>query len=162
MNKQLSLVNSNLDRIFRSPLSSFVDEFFSNELPLNLINREDKFPRYNIYYAPTLKEEGNDDNLGYDKSKFIIDLALAGYSKENLDVYVKDNTLFVEDISCRPDPEPTYLYNGITNKYFKWSLKLPKHAKVQTVKFINGLLRITVQIKVPEQTDDRIPLKITD
>ena len=56
MNKQLSLVNSNLDRIFRLPLSSFVDEFFSNELPLNLINREDKFPRYNIYYAPTSKE----------------------------------------------------------------------------------------------------------
>jgi hypothetical protein len=99
MNKQLSLVNSNLDRIFRSPLSSFVDEFFSNELPLNLINREDKFPRYNIYYAPASKTEGDDDNLGYDKSKFVIDLALAGYSKENLDVYVTASS----DVSCHSD-----------------------------------------------------------
>ena len=158
MNKQLSLVNSSLNRIFNSPLSSFVDEFFSNDLPLGLIDREDSFPKYNIYYAPTSDEDGCDDSLGYDKNKFIIELALAGYCKENIDVYTKDGTLYVEDVTAGT-PERKYMYKGISEKRFKWWLKLPKNGKVTDVEFKNGLLKVTVEVKEPEEVD-RITYKI--
>lgn len=151
-NKQLSLVNSSLNRIFNSPLSSFVDEFFSNDLPLSLIDREKNFPKYNIYYAPTSEDDSCDDNLGYDKNKFIIELALAGYCKENLDVYTKDGTLYVEDITAG-SVERKYMYKGISENKFKWWLKLPKNANVTSVDLKNGLLQITVEIKVPEEVD---------
>lgn len=163
MNKQLSLVNSNLNRIFNSPLSSFVDEFFANELPLNLIDRVDSFPKYNIYYSPTNTNEKCADKSNYDKNKFVIELALAGYCKENLDVYTKNDTLYVENISCRSEESQQikYLYKGISEKQFKWWLKLPKHATVTNVNFINGLLRINIEIIKPEDTD-RITYKIKD
>ena len=151
-NKQLSLVNSSLNRIFNSPLSSFVDEFFSNDLPLSLIDREKNFPKYNIYYAPTSEDDFCDDNLGYDKNKFIIELALAGYCEENLDVYTKDGTLYVEDITAG-SVERKYMYKGISENKFKWWLKLPKNANVTSVDLKNGLLQITVEIKVPEEVD---------
>ena len=151
-NKQLSLVNSSLNRIFNSPLSSFVDEFFSNDLPLSLIDREKNFPKYNIYYAPTSEDDSCDDNLGYDKNKFIIELALAGYCKENLDVYTKDGTLYVEDITAG-SVERKYMYKGISENKFKWWLKLPKNANVTSVDLKNGLLQITVEIKLPEEVD---------
>lgn len=157
-NKQLSLVNSSLNRIFNSPLSSFVDEFFSNDLPLSLIDREKNFPKYNIYYAPTSEDDCCDDNLGYDKNKFIIELALAGYCKENLDVYTKDGTLYVEDITAG-SVERKYMYKGISENKFKWWLKLPKNANVTSVDLKNGLLQITVEIKVPEEVD-RVTYKI--
>lgn len=157
-NKQLSLVNSSLNRIFNSPLSSFVDEFFSNDLPLSLIDREKNFPKYNIYYAPTSEDDSCDDNLGYDKNKFIIELALAGYCKENLDVYTKDGTLYVEDITAG-SVERKYMYKGISENKFKWWLKLPKNANVTSVDLKNGLLKITVEIKVPEEVD-RVTYKI--
>lgn len=157
-NKQLSLVNSSLNRIFNSPLSSFVDEFFSNDLPLSLIDREKNFPKYNIYYAPTSEDDSCDDNVGYDKNKFIIELALAGYCKENLDVYTKDGTLYVEDITAG-SVERKYMYKGISENKFKWWLKLPKNANVTSVDLKNGLLQITVEIKVPEEVD-RVTYKI--
>ena len=157
-NKQLSLVNSSLNRIFNSPLSSFVDEFFSNDLPLSLIDREKNFPKYNIYYAPTSEDDSCDDNIGYDKNKFIIELALAGYCKENLDVYTKDGTLYVEDITAG-SVERKYMYKGISENKFKWWLKLPKNANVTSVDLKNGLLQITVEIKVPEEVD-RVTYKI--
>lgn len=157
-NKQLSLVNSSLNRIFNSPLSSFVDEFFSNDLPLSLIDREKNFPKYNIYYAPTSEDDSCDDNLGYDKNKFIIELALAGYCKENLDVYTKDGTLYVEDITAG-SVERKYMYKGISENKFKWWLKLPKNANVTSVDLKNGLLKIAVEVKVPEEVD-RVTYKI--
>ena len=157
-NKQLSLVNSSLNRIFNSPLSSFVDEFFSNDLPLSLIDREKNFPKYNIYYAPTSEDDSCNDNLGYDKNKFIIELALAGYCKENLDVYTKDGTLYVEDITAG-SVERKYMYKGISENKFKWWLKLPKNANVTSVDLKNGLLQIAVEIKVPEEVD-RVTYKI--
>ena len=157
-NKQLSLVNSSLNRIFNSPLSSFVDEFFSNDLPLSLIDREKNFPKYNIYYAPTSEDDSCNDNLGYDKNKFIIELALAGYCKENLDVYTKDGTLYVEDITAG-SVERKYMYKGISENKFTWWLKLPKNANVTSVDLKNGLLQITVEIKVPEEVD-RVTYKI--
>ena len=157
-NKQLSLVNSSLNRIFNSPLSSFVDEFFSNDLPLSLIDREKNFPKYNIYYAPTSEDDSCDDNLGYDKNKFIIELALAGYCKENLDVYTKDGTLYVEDITAG-SVERKYMYKGISENKFKWWLKLPKNANVTSVDLKNGLLQMGVEIKVPEEVD-RVTYKI--
>ena len=157
-NKQLSLVNSSLNRIFNSPLSSFVDEFFSNDLPLSLIDREKNFPKYNIYYAPTSEDDSCDDDLGYDKNKFIIELALAGYCKENLDVYTKDGTLYVEDITAG-SVERKYMYKGISENKFKWWLKLPKNANVTSVDLKNGLLQIAVEIKVPEEVD-RVTYKI--
>ena len=158
MNKQLSLVNSNLNRIFNSPLSSFVDEFFSNDLPLGLIDREDSFPKYNIYYKPTNTDEKCGGSKDYDESRFVIELALAGYCKENIDVYTKDGTLYVEDITAGT-PERKYMYKGISEKQFKWWLKLPKNANVTDVEFRNGLLQITVEVKEPEEVD-RITYKI--
>jgi len=160
MNKQLSLVNSNLNRIFNSPLSSFVDEFFSNELPLSLINRQDNFPKYNIYYKP--EEEGCDSTDGYNRNQFVIELALAGYCKENLDVYTKNNTLYVEDISKGNEAELHYLYKGITTKSFQWSMKLPKHTSVESVKLTNGLLQIECKIEEPETKDEHVSYKISD
>lgn len=160
MNKQLSLVNSNLNRIFNSPLSSFVDEFFSNELPLSLINRQESFPKYNLYYKP--EEEGCGSTDGYNRNRFIIELALAGYCKEKLDVYTKNNVLYVEDISKCGEEELHYLYKGITTKSFQWSMKLPKHTNIESIKFINGLLQIECRIEEPEISDERVSYKISD
>lgn len=159
MNKQISLLNSNLNRVFNSPLSSFVDEFFSDDLPLGLIDREDTFPKYNIYYQPD-----NECSLGYDKNKFIVELALTGYSKNSIEVYTKDNTLYVEDISQRSEDSQKieYLYKGISNKQFKWWLKLPKFSVVKAVTFVNGLLKISIQIEKPEKEDSRVNYDIKD
>lgn len=132
---------------FDSHLSNFINAFFLDDLPHTFMNKESNFPKYNIY---VIKEEGCEENPPR-SDKFNIELALAGYRKENLYVYNKDGELFVKGVSDRECCDQEFLYKGITSKDFTWALKLPKYAVVKSVTFVNGLLKIEVAIELPDE-----------
>lgn len=141
MNKQIMpLMHGSLSSIIDSPFPTFIDEFFSNALPFNLIERQDSFPKYNIFRD---NENVNDE--------FTVELSLAGYPKEQLKVYTKEGKLVVENDRNTETVERDYLYKGIASRDFTWSLKLPEFSEIKKVSYENGLLRINVKIEVPEE-----------
>lgn len=138
-NKLPTTFSHNLSRFIDSPLSSFIDEFFNDSLPIQLVTRQESYPKYNI-----LRE--NKDIT----DKFTIELSLAGFSKENIKIYTNNNQLYVEsDIAGTRDVD--YLYKGIAERSFKWSLKLPQYSEITKTTFINGILSIDIEIKIPEE-----------
>ena len=140
MSKQIMpLMRGSLSSIIDSPFPTFIDEFFADALPVSLINRVDSFPKYNIY------RDSKDIT-----DKFTVELSLAGYPKDGLNVYTEDGKLYVEDTTAG-EVERDYLYKGITTKHFKWSLKLPEFSVIDKVIYVNGLLRIHVKIEIPEE-----------
>ena len=144
-NKQITpIMRGSLSRIIDSPFSSFIDTFFTGALPVSLIDRQETFPKYNIYR----KDEDTVD-------EFTVELSLAGYAKENLKVSTEDNVLFVEDISAGT-VERDYLYKGIASRNFKWSLKLPEFSVIDKVNYINGLLQINIKIEIPEAKKPKV------
>lgn len=86
-------------------------------------------PPYNI-----LKDE--------DSSKYLIEVALAGYSKESIKVELKQNTLSIHGEKSREEDTSIYLYKGITSKSFTLSLPVGKSIEVDKAEFDNGMLRI--------------------
>ena len=141
MNKQIMpLMRGSLSSIIDSPFPTFIDEFFSNALPFSLIERQDSFPKYNIYRE---KPEVTDE--------FTVELSLAGYPKEQLKVYTKEGKLVVENDKETQTIERDYLYKGIASRDFTWSMKLPEFSTIKKVMYENGLLRIQVKIEVPEE-----------
>ena len=141
MNKQLMpLMRGTLSSIIDSPFPTFIDEFFSNALPFSLIERQDSFPKYNIYRE---NSEVTDE--------FTVELSLAGYPKDQLKVYTKEGKLIVENDKDTQTIERDYLYKGIASRDFTWSLKLPEFSTIKKVTYENGLLRIQVKIEVPEE-----------
>lgn len=143
MNKQIMpMMHGSLSRIFDSPLCSFVDAFFADTLPMDLVEREGNFPKYNILKKTAEGENG-----------FVIDLALAGYQKGELKVSTKDGVLTVETI--RPEPKTInndmeFLVHGIALRDFKWSCNLPKWSEISKTTYENGILSIDVNINIPE------------
>lgn len=138
-NKLPTTFSHNLSRFIDSPLSSFIDEFFNDSLPIQLVTRQESYPKYNI-----LRE--NKDIT----DKFTIELSLAGFSKECIKIYTNNNQLYVEsDIAGTRDVD--YLYKGIAERSFKWSLKLPQYSEITKTTFINGILSIDIEIKIPEE-----------
>lgn len=141
MNKQIMpLMRGSLSSIIDSPFPTFMDTFFGDALPFNLIERQDSFPKYNIF------RENSEVNDG-----FTVELSLAGYPKEQLKVYTKEGKLIVENDHNTETVERDYLYKGIASRDFTWSLKLPEFSEIKKVSYENGLLRIDVKIEVPEE-----------
>ena len=133
-------MHGSLSSIIDSPFPTFIDEFFSNALPFSLIERQDSFPKYNIFRD---NENVNDE--------FTVELSLAGYPKEQLKVYTKEGKLVVENDRNTETVDRDYLYKGIASRDFTWSLKLPEFSELKKVSYENGLLRINVKIEVPEE-----------
>ena len=133
-----------LDRMIDSPFNSLIDEFFNNSFPTTLIT-QDSFPKYNV------KRLSNSE----DDNGFIIDMALAGWHKEDLQIYTEEGILYVgsktQDSSIKDINNSDYYYKGITNQNFSWKMSLPKYAVIKDVTFEDGLLSITVKVEVPEE-----------
>ena len=89
-----------------------------------------------------------------DKHKFVVELALAGFSEDELNVEFEKNMLSVEGNSAK---EGDYIHQGIANRKFKRSWTLADHVEVKGCTFENGMLNIFLEEVIPE---DEKPRKI--
>jgi len=94
-----------------------------------------------------------------DETHFSIELALAGYNKEQLTVEVKDGILVVAGGKGDGEVEREYLHRGISAKKFTRTFRLSEHVVVDGADFIDGLLVIDLRVEVPEEKRPRsIPI----
>mgnify|MGYP000589402177 CR=1 FL=1 len=81
-------------------------------------------------------------------TQYTLEIALAGYRKEDIEVSTEWNKLFVE--VKKSENEYEYLHNGIARRAFTWSRTLSDDVEVSDVKFNDGLLTITLNRIIPE------------
>ena len=82
---------------------------------------------------------------------FRLELALAGYSKEDIKVETESNKLFVQ--CTKPgdsDADYEYLQRGIARRAFTWSRTIADDVEVQSVDLTNGLLTIRLRRIIPD------------
>ena len=101
------------------------------------------FPPYNI------RKEGD--------YNFVIELALAGLSKDDLEVEVADQTLTIRSIDKKED-EGELLHRGISYRQFTRTWTLAENVVVNEAKMENGMLVVRLEHVVPEE---KKPRKIT-
>ena len=150
-NTLMPIMRGSLSHMIDSPFNSFIDEVLDNALPTTLL-KQDSFPKYNIKYLE--KPSSNEvDNTG-----FVIEMALAGWTKDQFQVYTEEGTLYINSLTqeaTTKDDETVdktwYYHRGISNRSFSWSMSLPKYAVIKDTSFENGLLSITVKVEVPEE-----------
>lgn len=146
-----------LDRMIDSPFNSFIDSFFNDTLPLTLFRDQDGFPKYNIKRIVKKEQDSELASTDYESDGFIIELALAGWKKENFQVYVEKGTLVVQSICQWADKDQDlYIRKGIREQDFVWKMNLPKYAVVKNTTFKDGLLSITVKVEVPEEQQRKL------
>ena len=99
------------------------------------------FPPYNI------RKEGN--------YNYVIEMALAGMSKDDLEVQVADQTLTVRSKEKKPDEGGELLHRGISYRQFSRSWTLADEVVVSDAKMENGMLLIHLEHVVPEEKKPR-------
>ena len=140
-NKALSIFNQlrpvtvGFDNVFDHFERMFDDDFTSFNAPT--------FPFYNIV------KQG--------KNKYDIELALAGYSKDDIDVSLEDGVLSIK--SKKEDKEESkdgeILHKGIAKRYFSKSFTIADDVEVKGAELKDGLLKVSLERIVPEHKQPR-------
>ena len=95
------------------------------------------YPPYNIY---------NGSN-----SRTILEVALAGFSRGDIEVETERNVLTVSARKSPPDKQRDYQHKGISYKTFSRNWQLGDDVEVDNVSFEDGLLTITLRKELPEK-----------
>ena len=90
------------------------------------------------------------DIIKEDEETFIIEFALSGFKKDDLNIVVKENHLTIEGDYVRAE-ESEYLHKGIAKRSFTRDFVLADTLNVEDVTFSEGILRITLKQIVPEE-----------
>ncbi len=99
------------------------------------------YPPYNI------------EQMGEDAYR--ISLAVAGFSEQDLDVTVEENTLVVTGKLAEDSEDKKFLHRGIAGRAFERRFELADHIKVIGGSLINGLLNIDLEREIPEEKKPR-------
>lgn len=94
-------------------------------------------------YPPFNVEQIGEDN-------FRIELAVAGFSQDDLTIEFKQNSLTVSGARKAPETQRNYLHRGIAERGFERRFGLADHVRVAGAKLENGLLSIELVRELPE------------
>mgnify|MGYP001391008278 CR=1 FL=1 len=83
-------------------------------------------------------------------SKYDIQIALAGYSKKDIEVKVVENTLLVKSIRENSEEEKEVIHQGISKRYFERHFTIADDVKVNGAELKDGLLTIACERIVPD------------
>jgi molecular chaperone IbpA len=97
---------------------------------------DDKYPPYNI--------------AKLDETHYVIELAVAGFSEEEIDIELKENSLTIKGNQPKKDQETDYIYKGISNRSFDRTFTLADNVEVRNATVQNGILTVTLEQVIPE------------
>lgn len=90
-----------------------------------------------------------------DDNKYVIEMAVAGFSKHDLEITLEDGKLTVDgkttlDTAIGDGVNQTFLYKGISERPFKRVFALADTVEIKNADLINGLLKIWLENVIPE------------
>lgn len=91
-----------------------------------------------------------------DENNYTIELAVAGFGKQNLDIELANNTLVVKGGFTVDEIDPVdnpaqYIWKGIADRVFTRKFTLADSVEVKNAEYINGMLKIFLENVVPEE-----------
>jgi len=97
---------------------------------------ESNYPPYNLVQVSS--------------SESRLELALAGFKKEEVNVYTQDGKLFVEGQKGNDDSSTNYIHRGVAQRSFTRAWTLSDETEVRSVTFEDGLLAVSLGKVVPD------------
>ena len=121
-----------LDRINRNSIG--MDEYFNRLFSLH--ETTSNYPPYNL--------------IQVSNTESVLELALAGFKKNQVNVYTQDGKLFVEGQREDGETNTDYVHRGVAQRSFTRCWTLSDETEVRSVSFEDGLLSITLGKVVPD------------
>ena len=121
-----------MDKITKNSIG--LDEYFNDFFKLNTTSN---YPPFNLV------------QLNNHESR--LEVALAGFKKDEVKVYTEFGKLHVEGIKEEKETDAEYTHRGLAQRSFKRSWQLSDDCEVRQVVFADGLLSVELGKVVPEK-----------
>ena len=108
--------------------------------------------RYNSNYPPYNIHKLSDND-------YKIEVALAGFSKEDIELELKDSTLTIRNKTKEKvinDESNGVIHKGISTRQFERSFTISEDIKVKNAELKNGLLNIDLERIIPDEKKPRL------
>ena len=109
----------------------------------DMFHRLDSMTSHNKNYPPY-------NLIKHDASNYEIQIALAGFKREEIEVSTESNILRVASKDTKTDPNVEYLHKGLSKRSFLNTWQLSDDLRVSDVAFADGLLRISLKKIIPD------------
>ena len=115
------------------------------------VGLDDIFYRLHSYGMGSVNEAYPPYNLVKESEvKWRIEMALAGWGKDEIEVSTESNVLLVRSKAAKSKGEEEYMHRGVATRTFPRGFNLSDDVEIGEVKFINGMLTINLQKIIPE------------
>ena len=127
-----------------TPFSVGFDRVFDRLVDYGTTYETGGFPPYNIRKT--------------DDFRHVIEIALAGFSKDEIEVVLTDGGLVVKSADLLADKDPTegLVHKGIAKRAFTRKFTLADDIEIKDAKLKNGLLEIELEQIVPEHKKPKV------
>jgi len=119
-----------MDRITKNSIG--MDEYFDRVFNTSVNN----YPPYNVIQVNDTETQ--------------LEIALAGFKKEDVHAYTEYGKLFVKGEKKTSDDERVFVHKGLATRDFERAWTLAEDTEVSNVVFEDGLLTITLTKVIPE------------
>lgn len=106
-----------------------------------IVKNSGNFPPYNV-----IKE---------DEDTFLIEFAVAGFSRKDITVKQEKNALIIEG-SIKEDEDTNYVHKGIATRSFTRAFALAEHVEVRSATFEDGILTVKLVRELPKEERPKI------
>jgi molecular chaperone IbpA len=114
------------------------DRLFNGSVP-----HTSNYPPYNI--------------VRYDESRYGIEIAVAGFDREEITVEVNQDQLSVKGVRRKNEGEKIeYLHRGLAYRDFEQTYTLAEYMVVQSATVQDGMLKVTIERVIPEALKPRM------
>lgn len=93
-----------------------------------------------------------------DELKYTIEMAVAGFKQEHIDIEVKDHVLTIKGERPSRREQDKYVHKGISAKNWKKSFRLSEYTEVTGADLEDGILAVNLQVVLPKE---KLPRKIS-
>ena len=124
--------------LFKDPFFIGIDRELNRFRHASEVAAKQSYPPYNLVKI-------DDDN-------YMVNLAVAGFTKHEISISVENNTLTVSGEIITEDEEGIeYLHKGIAMRKFTRTFALGEYMEVISAEMDNGILYVSVRREIPEE-----------
>lgn len=105
-------------------------------------NSTNNYPPYNI--------------LQHDENSYEIEVAVAGFDREDIKIEVDQNQLRITGRRIKDDDAAKYIHRGLAARDFERVFTLADHMEVGEAEMTNGILRVKITRVIPEALKPRL------
>ena len=115
------------------------------------VGLDDIFYRLHSYGMGSVNEAYPPYNLVKESEvKWRIEMALAGWSKEEVEVSTESNVLLVRSKTAKEKGEEEYMHRGVATRTFARGFNLSDDVEIGEVTFKNGMLVVELRKIIPD------------